>query len=52
MQSRLDFVAWRPYGIAPALLNGKKRAALITYRHSESERFENAFVPQSNVNDL
>jgi hypothetical protein len=36
----------RPVGGSyPVLLNRKKRAALITYRHSEYEHFENAFVP-------
>jgi hypothetical protein len=39
-------------GSYPVFLNRKKRALLITYRHSGSEHFENAFVPQSNVNDL
>jgi hypothetical protein len=39
-------------GSYPVFLNRKKRAALITYRHSGNQHFENAFVPQSNVNDL
>ena len=32
-------------GSYPVFLNRKKRAVLITYRHSGSQHFENAFVP-------
>jgi len=39
-------------GSYPVLLNRKKRARLVTYRHSASKHFENALTPGSNVNNL
>jgi hypothetical protein len=36
----------------PVSVHRKKRAALVTYWHSEDERLQNAFAPRSKVNDL
>jgi hypothetical protein len=36
----------------PVPTSKKKRACVVTYRHSEDRWFENSISPRSNVNDL
>ena len=36
----------------PVPTSKKKRACVVTYRHSGDRLFENSFPPQTNVNDL
>jgi hypothetical protein len=36
----------------PIPMSKKKRACVVTYRHSEDRWFENSIPPRSKVNDL
>jgi hypothetical protein len=36
----------------PLPTSKKKRACVVTYRHSGEQLFENSFLPRSNINNL